>query len=221
MAFRHLSDDGKFPPVDILSPAVRDGICRSMLSDLLSPHGFVEITPRRWVDGSDPPKRRLFELQLLKGAGLKACWGYSLDFVPHLSGQSIRWHRSDTTARLDVFIDPISLGQPSWLFGAEILEADLRGLLAVAVPAAQGDWNRGSTYQGALDLIGEIRDKKTNCFDYLNYTQLPIASAFLNAKTGILKRAEQELDEFLDRDRVGPVASAKLRELLRRTSQAS
>lgn len=46
--------------------------------------GLTKIAPRRWIDGSNPPARRLFELQLLKGDGIIASWGFSLDTLFHI-----------------------------------------------------------------------------------------------------------------------------------------
>jgi hypothetical protein len=81
---------------DFLSTSERDAIAASCLYEHLRPLGLVQIKPRIWVDGSEPPVRCMFELQLLKGASLKACWGFSLDFVPHIARhQHAPWSRSD------------------------------------------------------------------------------------------------------------------------------
>jgi hypothetical protein len=205
--------------IDLLSAEQRNAVIGPLLREHLQPLGLTEMTPRRWIDGSQAPARRLFELQLLKGAGLKACWGFSLDFVPHLSGGSVRWHRSDKAAKLDVIIDPVALPQPTYLYGPERLRAELRGLLPEAVAAAQRDWRRGSTYEGMLALIHDIREHHTNCFGYRNYTQLPLAFAFLTAKTGDLESAERELDEYLAGSWVKEAAATKLRQLLRESAR--
>ena len=98
--------------IELLSAEQRDAVIAPVLREHLQPLGLTELTPRRWIDGSKPPVRRLFELQLLKGASLKACWGFSLDFVPHVSGGVVRWHRSDKAAMIDVIVDPVALPQP-------------------------------------------------------------------------------------------------------------
>jgi hypothetical protein len=201
--------------VVLLSASERDAIATPMLRERLEPLGLTEAAPRRWVDGLKPPARRLFELQLLKGASLKACWGFSLDFVPHVSGSGIRWHRSDKTAMLDVIVDPVTLTQPCFHYGPEQFRLELGTLLPDAVAAAQRDWDRASTYKGMLQLIREIREQNTNCFGYRNYTQLPLAFAFLNAKTGNLELAERELHEYLEGGWVKEQAALKLRQLLR------
>ncbi len=103
---------------------------------------------------------------------------------------------------LDVFVDPKALPQPSYLFGACRLRADLVTLL------------RGSTYEGMLAIIRDIRDQHTNCFGFRYYTQLPLASAFLLAKIGQLEMAERELEEYLDGDWLKKPATQKLWQLL-------
>lgn len=205
--------------VDLLSATERDAIIAPRLREWLEPLGLTEIAPRRWIDGSKPPARRLFELQLLKGACLKACWGFSLDFVPHITGRKVRWHRSDKAAMLDVIIDPRTFPQPSYLHRAERFCTELSGILPQAVATAKRDWIRGSTYEGMLHIIREIREQHTNCFEYRNYTQLPLAFAFLSAKVGNMELAEQELDEYLAGDwLVGEVEGAKLKRLLRESA---
>jgi hypothetical protein len=109
----------------LLSAAERDAIVSSHLREHLPAFGLSERAPRSWIDGSQAPMRRLFEIQLLKGAGMKACWGFSLDFVPHISGGRVRWHRTDKAAMLDVILDPRDLLQPSFLHGAARLSGEV------------------------------------------------------------------------------------------------
>ena len=146
---------------------------------------------------------------------MKACWGFSLDFIPHISGGSVRWHRSDKTAMLDIIIDNKNLMQASFYSGVPRLEEDLQGLLPQAVALANGTWRRGATYHGMLDIIRDIRDTHSNCFGYYNYTQLPLAYAFLSAKTGDLLTAEAELDQYVIRNRLDDDEVAKLKKLAR------
>src|ERR1700760_3858458 len=73
--------------VDILLAGERDAIMAIHLNAPLAELGLVQVAPRRWVDGSSPPVRPVFEMGLLKGAGIMAWWGFSLDFVPHISGR--------------------------------------------------------------------------------------------------------------------------------------
>lgn len=206
--------------IELLSAEQRDAVIAPVLREHLQPLGLTELTPRRWIDGSKPPVRRLFELQLLKGASLKACWGFSLDFVPHVSGGVVRSHRSDKAAMLDVIVDPVALPQPTFLYGTDQLRRELQSPVPDAVGQAQRDWIRGATYDGMLALIREIREQNTNCFPYRNYTQLPLAFVFLAAKTRNLESAERELSEYLAGDWLKEAAAMRLRRLLRETAGA-
>jgi hypothetical protein len=70
-----------------------------------------------------------------------------------------------------------------------------------------------------LELIREIREKNTNCFGFRNYTQLPLAFAFLLAKTGNMELAAQELEEYLAGDWIKVTEAAKLRRLLQQCAR--
>ena len=144
---------------------------------------------------------------------MKANWGFSLDFVPHISGGRVRWHRTDKTAVLDVVLDPKGLHTVSYIHGSARLAEGLRSLLPEATARARESWRRGATFHGMLDLIQEIRDKHTNCFRYQNYTQLPLAYAFLLAKTGDSRSAEAELDQYALLHRLDDDEAAKLKKL--------
>lgn len=197
----------------LLSATERDAIVARYLNDFLPPLGLTERATRSWIDGSHPPVRRLFEIQLLKGASMKANWGFSLDFVPHIAGGRIRWHRTDKTAMLDIVLDPKDLHRPSYIHGPERLAEGLRILLPEATVRAEESWRKCASFHGMLDLIREIRDKHINCFRYQNYTQLPLAYAFLLARTGDLGTAETELDKYALSHRLDDDEVAKLKKL--------
>jgi hypothetical protein len=201
--------------IDILSASARDSLIGDFVRHWLEPLGLRQAAPRRWVDGSKAPVRKLFELQLLKGATFKACWGFSLDFVPGISGRTIRWHRSDKAAMLDVIVDPQESHRACFLYGPARFRSDLNALFPSAVAGAVRDWKRGATYVGMLELILDIRHQRTNCFDYHNYTQLPLAFAFLSARVGNLPVAERELEEYLSGRRLPAAEVAKFQRLLR------
>jgi len=66
-----------------------------------------------------------------------------------------------------------------------------------------------------LDIIREIRDRRGNCFGYENYTQLPLAHAFLSAKIGDVQTALQALEEYVKRVDLDDDEAAKLKKLAR------
>lgn len=202
---------------DLLSAAERDAIVAPHMRQCLAPLGLTQISPRTFIDGSRPPVRRMFELGLLKGAGMRTRWGSSLDFVPHISGGRVCWHRSEKKALLDVIIDPKEeeLRRLTFIHGAERLHEDLNRVLPHAVEKAKETWRRGETDRGLLSLVQEIREHNTNCFPFDNYTQLPLAYAFLLGKLGDLTSAEQELNRYASRSKLDSETAAKLRKLAR------
>lgn len=202
---------------ELLGAAERDAIVASHLRKNLQPLGLTEISPRAWIDGSCLPAKRMFQLLLLKGASMRARWGFSLDFVPHISAGRIRWHRTNRTAILDVIVDPTEKTLPrlSFIHGTARLHDDLQRLLPVAVEKAKETWRRGETERGLLALVQEIRDRNINCFPFDIYTQLPLAYAFLSAKFGDLASAEDELDCYAERSKLDDAVAAKLKKLAR------
>lgn len=200
--------------VDLLYAAERDAIIVGHLERHLAPLGFTPIKPWHWVDGSSAPARRVFDLMLLRGASMQPNWGFSLDFVPHLSAGKIRWHRSDRTAKLDVYVDPRAHDNASYLFGAQRLDRDLERLVPTAVAQAQETWRRGSTWSGMLGIVHDIRDQKSNRFPFHFYVQLPLALMFLSAKAGDLAAAHAELETYAERKKIADDIVVRLRKLI-------
>jgi hypothetical protein len=205
------------PQWELLSAAERDAIVAPHLQQHLRPLGLIQMGARTWIDGSRPPVRRMFELRLRKGAGMRAQWGFSLDFVPHISGGRTRWHRPDKTAMLDVVIDPGEevLPRASLIHGADRLHDDLKRLLPIAVERAKETWRRGDTARGLLDLVDEIREHKFNASPLDMYAQPSLAYAFLSAKVGDLRSAEQELNRYVSRRKLNNDTEGKLKKLAR------
>src|SRR5262249_23337407 len=132
--------------VRMLAAAERDSIIDGFFASPLQQLGLTKSTSRKWVDGTKPPARRVFEFKLLKGASFIASWGFSLDFVPHFSGGNPRWHRSDKLAMLDIFISPKTLPEGCSLFGVDHLSENLKSLLPNSTATAKRDWARGATW---------------------------------------------------------------------------
>jgi hypothetical protein len=205
---------------DSLRAAERDVIVASHLNQRLQPLGFVQVAPRRWVDGSTAPVRRVFEMQLLKGAAMKARWGFSLDFVPHLSGGRMCWHRSNRTAQFDLVLELDGRKYASFLHGAAWLHHDLERLVPAALEGAQETWRRGSTLVGVLDILPEIRERRINSFHVYFSWHLPLTFMFLSAKIGDLAAAQAELEVYAREQELAEDVVARLAKLLRNVALA-
>src|ERR1022692_2349304 len=93
--------------IEIVPASEMDAIFAATFGSALPKHGFERIDDRKWVRSTKAPIREVVRLVALKGASYSPAWGFSLDFVPHVSGSSSRWHRSAKAAIFDLCYDPI------------------------------------------------------------------------------------------------------------------
>jgi hypothetical protein len=125
-------------------------IVSSIAEPLLTAGGFQPGARRRWVRAY-PPIRHVFELVPMKGATFIPRWGFSLDFVPHVKGSALAWHRTDKSAALDLVYDPVDF-DADWasrwaiqsLHGADGVRRDAERILPAALLKARA-WLDGAT----------------------------------------------------------------------------
>lgn len=110
---------------------------------------------------------------------------------------------------------PRDMPQASYIHGPALFSEELRHLLPEAIRRAEESWRKGATTRGMLDIIREIRNRRSNCLEYHNYTQMPLAYAFLSAKLGDVQTALQELEEYLAGLALDDDEAAKLKRLAR------
>lgn len=168
------------PSFDLLTIPIIQQNVGPVVDSHLRAQGFVSLKPLQWVRSHDEPIRQVFEYRQLKGGALAPAWGYSFDFVPHFSGQEMKWHRTEKSALFDVFID----GQQhrdlvlTYMYGVTGLLDKLHSRVATAIHTAQELWARGDTPCHVYAIVDELRSKPGSEF----YTQLPIANAFCLAR---------------------------------------
>jgi hypothetical protein len=83
------------------------------------------------------------------------------------------------------------------MYGRLRFDTDVRRLLDEAARRARATWDPGAACGALLDLLREIREKRTNNLSFTNYTQMPIAQAFLLAQCGHLTAANSELASYI------------------------
>ena len=213
----------KFPdlPPKPATAAEIDRTLEPILGALLSPVGFEPLPRgRRWVRAR-PPLRDIFEVAPAKGTSLLSHWGVSLDFVPHVQGKSVGWHRTNKSARMDILCGPRDLFEDSraWEIqafqGETGVQRDAARILPRAVALAL-EWFATFSASNLLERIEQHRsaERPANALKFENRTQQPLAYAFLLARAGRMDEAVAVLDRATTQF-VAPSAAEQLRELLR------
>jgi len=204
-----------------------DGIFAHSFGAALIANGFVQADHRKWVRSQKLPIRDVFCLTAMKGASYAPCWGFSLDFVPHLSGSSIRWHGTVKAAMCDLCYDPIDYTNNveewtvSGLFGRDAAKSRAEHLarksLKLALP-----WfasvNEIQDLRRQFELAKE-RSESAVRFGFYNYLQHPLAYAFVLAQVGQLSKAEAELKKYSKFDELTDTDRNKLLRLLKEQGQ--
>jgi hypothetical protein len=189
-----------------LTPAAKiDAIISSVVAPLLLAADFRPGARRRWVR-SYSPIRHVFEIAAMKGATLIPRWGFSLDFVPHVKGNAIAWHRTDRSSTLDLVYDPVDFDaewESRWaiqsLHGADGVRRDAERVLPGAVRAARGWLDGAVELASVLERAEWLRtaERPGQRFTFENFVQQPLAYAFLLSRSGYRDRAHQELDAWI------------------------
>ena len=124
-------------------PDARAGLIRK-LSERLGPLGLHYKTAMDFFEeeSDDEGLRRTFRIHDPgMGRPLTAHWGYGLDFVPHLVGGRIGWHRTFATARRDLWIVSRD-GKPEAhrALGREVYISSIYRVIDDGVAQAQAFW---------------------------------------------------------------------------------
>jgi hypothetical protein len=171
----------------------------------LSPLGFEQIRPRRWVATAQPPIRSIFEFQALKGATYSARLGLSLDFVPLWHADGLRWKRTAKTANFDLCIDPIDQygGRPDWCsYSRPIWPGEVANFprMAAAVKestrAAKLDFSRANSISDIVAMFQERAAMRFRRFSLENYTQTHIAWGLSLVAVGEATEGKRHLELF-------------------------
>lgn len=191
----------------------------------LSEHGFEPVAPRRWVRSSQTPIRHLLAIQAGKGVSYSPTWGFSLDFVPHVttSGE-VKWHRTAKSARFDLAYwptdyVPLASETREWdvspVATPEELQEDLSRVTRLIMAQAIPFWERVRGIEDLLAVFREHRDHPSG-LPFVSFPQQALASAFVLAKCrDAASRAE--LAEYSRAHDVAPETAKRLEELLEQT----
>ena len=192
--FRRRLTTGSAGPVEPVSATVVNAAAAGTFGTALAERGLEAIGPRRWGRPGSRSIREVFELQALKGASYTPYWGFSFDFVPHLTGRGeVRWHRTLKSARCDLGCRPIDhetsrARRDEWhthrfLTPAELV-ADFTRLADLAVPEAVRWWDRVKDESDLPAAFEERRTRPVVGIPFESYVQEYLAYAFVLARSG-------------------------------------
>ena len=75
--------------------------CRAVFRPELESAGFEYVKPMHWVRQTKRPVREVFYFKAGEdGQFLLPHWGFSLDFVPHITPHGTTWYRTQESARI-------------------------------------------------------------------------------------------------------------------------
>jgi hypothetical protein len=170
----------------------------------LSPLGFKQTHPWRWVQAARSHMRGIFEFQALKGDTYSARWGLSLDFVPLLRADRLRWKRTANTANFDLCIDPIDeygMSPDCCSFSRSAPPREGRMALAgkEATRAAKRDFSRANSISDVIAMFRERAAMRFQRFSPENYPQTHLAWGLSLIAVGELTEGERHLELFCAR----------------------
>ncbi|GJH05705.1 hypothetical protein [Paraburkholderia terrae] len=162
--------------------------------------GFEAVAPLKWLRFDGSPVRQMFAFPSWKGGVISPRWGLSLDFVPHVTGSSVRWHRTNKSAVFDLAVDARDKSMDVSLIRGE--QAALQSSAAIverAVARADEFWRRVHSVEDVVGAFEWLRGYlSTGGLGFYSYVQHPVALAFVLARTGNLVGARQELGAYVN-----------------------
>ena len=106
MAFleKLLGKQAEGPDTLFLTPTEWKTLMDQVLSPLMERElGLTHLGGYLWAGPWEDHRRKIVQVFLTNQAYGTLQWGWSLGFVPHVSGKKLAWHRTDKSARLDVW----------------------------------------------------------------------------------------------------------------------
>ena len=178
----------------VLTPTEWKALMDEAFSPLLERElGLSYLGNYFWAGPWEAPRRRMVRVFLINQSSGTLQWGWAFDFAPHLSGKRLAWHRTDRSARQDVwevspdFVKSTGPARDRVTFSAwgrdrrAILREHRRAILALLPQSRR-------YYAGTARPEALLRSMETALEDpYVRFTQgtqLTISAAFLAAALG-------------------------------------
>ena len=191
-------------------------IASPIVAPLLEPLGFESQKLLYWINSRNAPVRQIFSLRKFKGGKLAPAWGISLDFVPHLSGKKLKWHRTHKSAIFDLTVDPREPElELTYFRGPDEIREQAGFVLSEAINRAKVFWQQSDSIEKLPETIELLKQYlATGGLGFYNYTQHPIAYSLVLAKNERYREAEAEMNIYIDRMGIPEEVQTKLWKLL-------
>ena len=191
-------------------------ILQPVVEAKLTPLGFESFKALRWVRSTDAPIRQVFGFQQWKGGKIAPRWGLSLDFVPHISGGRIKWHRTPKSAVFDLCVDPRdrALDTPN-IWGIDPISKSAAVVASEAITKARAFWDAARTIPDLPAAFDWVKRYLATSLGLDNgVLHHPMAFAFVLALNGRVIEGQSELERFIHRARLDAEETTELRQLL-------
>lgn len=213
----HIRKDAqKAESFDMVPLEAAHRILAPVVDATLDGRGFEIVAPLKWVRSDGSPIRQIFAFPAWKGGVIAPRWGLSFDFVPHVSGSSVRWHRTNKSAMFDLAVDARDRALDVCLIrGEQVVAQKSATIVETAISRADEFWQRVNSVEDVVAAFEWLRGYlSSGGLGFYNYVQHPIALAFVLARTGDAVGARRELDHFLRQRLPEDPLSIRIGELL-------
>lgn len=200
---------------EFLTQSQAEPVVKATFGPFLAQAHFEEAGPLKWVRQSSPEIWWLFEFYRTKGAGLRARWGLSLPFVPHVSGREVRWHRTPKSALLDLWLwsPELEAKEPpvfDLCYGLKELTKQCTKRAGRILETALSSLEQAKAVSDLPQLYEQQKVAWKPAMGFYTWSQHPISHAFVLARLGKREEGLEEIGGVVQSEFVHERARARL-----------
>ncbi|MDT3722886.1 hypothetical protein, partial [Pseudomonas oryzihabitans] len=122
----------------------------------------------------------------------------SLDFVPHVSGKNVKWHKTPKSAQLDLTWDARNRAfDIPYCYGPEVIASKAPEALSKATAEAELFWGNARSISDLPRAFEQLKQHlSSGGLGFYNYVQHPLAYAFVLAMNSNPQAAEEEFRRY-------------------------
>ncbi len=199
-------------------------IISPIVESFLQDDGFESVSNLKWVRCHNEPIRQIFQLFPWKGGIVAPRVSISLDFVPHVSGSSVKWHRTNKSAQPDLIYDIYDRSlEFSCHQGPNAIKDLAPQVIPLAIEKAKEFWATCSNEDQLLTAFEKIRhyydkDLPEGRSKFRMFTSHELALSFVLARCG---KTDEALSLFKQNEsRYKTAVNTKLKSLLMEAENA-